>query len=78
MNAIVEVNSYLASSHVIPPGVFMAYKIGTLAKNGLISNKMKSYNRSNDNLCDKKNNNKIDCKNIGNSYSDTNNDDVKI
>ena len=54
MNAIVEVNSYLASSHVIPPGVFMAYKIGTLAKNGLISNKMKSYNRSNDNLCDKK------------------------
>ena len=39
---------------------------------------MKSYNRSNDNLCDKKNNNKIDCKNIGNSYSDTNNDDVKI
>ena len=76
MNAIVEVNSYLASSHVIPPGVFMAYKIGTLAKNGLISNKMKSYNRSNDNLCE--NNNKIDCKNIGNSYSDTNNDDVKI
>ena len=40
MNAIVEVNSYLASSHVIPPGVFMAYKIGTLAKNGLISNKI--------------------------------------
>ena len=47
MNAIVEVNSYLASSHVIPPGVFMACKIGTLARNGLISNKTKSYDRSN-------------------------------